>query len=335
MKKVLKRIVKVMLGLLIALVVFLAGLYIFNKIMIQKEKPLVENPLGQMVEVDGNEMCIYTEGEGDHTIVFMSGYGTPEPILDFKPLWSRLSSDYRIVVIEKFGYGFSDSVETERSFETILRQDREALNKLGIEGPFILCPHSMSGIEAMLWEIEYPEEVEAIVGLDIAYPNEYMEWGDEPDGASMMGSARLINNLGIYRLFGEKMWDNGLPAFGSGVLTKEEREIYKAIIFAKGYNKTLENETLENDITASQKILENPKPECPVLIFTSLGEGDPNDKEAVEKWRGYAKDYTSDMSNATLIELDCGHYVHCFEADKIESEMRSFIENIENEDEEK
>ncbi len=335
MKKVLKRIVKVMLGLLIALVVFLAGLYIFNKIMIQKEKPLVENPLGQMVEVDGNEMCIYTEGEGDHTIVFMSGYGTPEPILDFKPLWSRLSSDYRIVVIEKFGYGFSDSVETERSFETILRQDREALSKLGIEGPFILCPHSMSGVEAMLWEIEYPDEVEAIVGLDIAYPNEYMEWGDEPDGASMMGSARLINNLGIYRLFGEKMWDNGLPAFGSGVLTKEEREIYKAIIFAKGYNKTLENETLENDITASQKILENPKPECPVLIFTSLGEGDPNDKEAVEKWRGYAKDYTSDMSNATLIELDCGHYVHCFEADKIESEMRSFIENIENEDEEK
>lgn len=335
MKKVLKRIVKVMLGLLIALVVFLAGLYIFNKIMIQKEKPLVENPLGQMVEVDGSEMCIYTEGEGEHTIVFMSGYGTPEPILDFKPLWSRLSSDYRIVVIEKFGYGFSDSVETERSFETILRQDREALSKLGIEGPFILCPHSMSGVEAMLWEIEYPDEVEAIVGLDIAYPNEYMEWGDEPDGASMMGSARLINNLGIYRLFGEKMWDNGLPAFGSGVLTKEEREIYKAIIFAKGYNKTLENETLENDITASQKILENPKPECPVLIFTSLGEGDPNDKEAVEKWRGYAKDYTSDMSNATLIELDCGHYVHCFEADKIESEMRSFIENIENEDEEK
>ena len=335
MKKVLKRIVKVMLGLLIALVVFLAGLYIFNKIMIQKEKPLVEDPLGQMVEVDGSEMCIYTEGEGEHTIVFMSGYGTPEPILDFKPLWSRLTDDYKIVVIEKFGYGFSDSVETERSFETILRQDRAALSKIGIEGPFILCPHSMSGIEAMLWEIEYPEEVEAIVGLDIGYPNEYMEWGDEPDGASMMGSARLINNLGVYRLFGEKMWDNGLPVFGSGVLTKEEREIYKAIIFAKGYNKTLENETLENDITASQKILENPKPECPVLIFTSLGEGDPNDKEAVEKWRGYAKDYTSDMSNATLIELDCGHYVHCFEADKIESEMRSFIENIENEDEEK
>lgn len=335
MKKVLKKIGKVMLGLLIALVVFLVGLFIFNKIMIQKEKPLVENPIGQMVEVDGNEMCIYTEGEGEHTIVFMSGYGTPEPILDFKPLWSRLTDDYRIVVIEKFGYGFSDSVETERSFETILRQDREALSKLGIEGPFILCPHSMSGIEAMLWEVEYPEEVEAIVGLDIGYPNEYMEWGDEPDGASQIGIVRFENNLGIIRLFsGEKMAAKLLPAFGTGVLTEEEKDIYKAIIFAKAYNKTLENETLENDITASKKILENPKPECPVLIFTSLGEGDPNDKEAVEKWRGYARDYTSDMPNATLIELDCGHYVHCFEAERIESEMRSFIEEMDNENEE-
>ena len=328
MKKVLKKIGKILLGIFIALIVFWLGLFIFNKVMIKKETPLVENPIGQMVVVDGSEMCIYTEGEGDHTIVFMSGYGTPEPILDFKPLWSRLSDDYRIVVIEKFGYGFSDTVETERSFETILRQDREALSKLGIEGPYILCPHSMSGIEAMLWEIEYPDEVEAIVGLDIAYPNEYMEW-EGADGASQIKGARLLNNLGINRLFtGDKIADKLLPVFGTGVLTEEERDIYKAIIFAKGYNKTLENENLEEDQIASKKILENPKPECPMLIFTSLGEGDPNDTQAVEKWRGYAIDYTSDMPNATLIKIDCGHYVHCFETDRIESEMRSLIEGL-------
>lgn len=329
MKKVFKKTGKVLLIILEAIIVFLLGLSIFNRIMIKKEKPLVENPIGQMVEVDGNEMCIYTEGEGKHAIVFMSGYVTPEPILDFKPLWSRLSSDYRIVVIEKFGYGFSDSVETERSFETILRQDREALSKLGIEGPFILCPHSMSGVEAMLWEIEYPDEVEAIVGLDIAYPNEYMEW-EGASGDSLMKGARFVNNLGIYRLVTDKMCDNMIPAFGTGVFTKEERDIYKAIIFAKGYNITLENETLENAQNVSRKILENPKPECPVLIFTSLGEGDPNDKEAVEKWRGYARDYTSDMPNAKLVELDCGHFVHCLETDTIESEMRSFISGLDD-----
>ena len=144
-----------------------------------------------------------------------------------------------------------------------------------------------------------------------------------------MKGASLLNHVGMNRLFtGDKTADKLLPVFGSGVLTEEERNIYKAIFFAKGYNKTLENETLENDIIASKKILESPKPECPVLIFTSLGEGDPNDQEAVEKWRGYAIDYTSDMPNATLIKLDCGHYVHCYETDRIESEMRSFIEGL-------
>ena len=87
------------------------------------------------------------------TVLFLSGSGTPTPILDFKSLYALLEDDYRIVVIEKYGYGFSDIVDTERSFTTILRQDREALKKSGVEGPFILCPHSMSlsGYEKKLY----------------------------------------------------------------------------------------------------------------------------------------------------------------------------------------
>ena len=37
------------------------------------------------------------------------------PILDFKSLYSQLSDNYKIVVIEKFGYGFSDIVDEKRT----------------------------------------------------------------------------------------------------------------------------------------------------------------------------------------------------------------------------
>lgn len=330
MKKVLKTIGKILLIILAALFLFLLILFIYHRIMLSKEKKLLEPFDGvQMVEVDGHKMSIYTEGEGEHTIVFMSGYGTQSPILDFKPLYSKLSNDYKVVVIEKFGYGFSDSIDGERSFETILRQDREALEKAGIKGPYILSPHSMSGIEAMLWEVEYPEEVEAIIGLDMGYPKEYIEW-DEKEATSITTEiklARLINNLGLNRLANA---EKAIPALATGALTEKEKDTYKAILFAKAYNKTLENETIENAKVASKKINENPKPECPVLIFTSLGEGDPNDKKAVEKWRGYAIDYTSDMPNAKLIKLDCGHYVHNLETDTIEKEIREFIKKLED-----
>lgn len=60
-------------------------------------------------------MSIYVEGSGSKTLVFLSGAGTCSPILDFKSLYSLLSDDYRIVVVEKFGYGYSDVVDEDRN----------------------------------------------------------------------------------------------------------------------------------------------------------------------------------------------------------------------------
>ena len=79
----------------------------------------------------------------------MSGGGTSSPVLDFKSLYSLLSDDYKIVVVEKFGYGFSDVVDNERSIDSILEDSRTALTKAGVVGPYVLFPHSMSGIEAL------------------------------------------------------------------------------------------------------------------------------------------------------------------------------------------
>ena len=120
MKKFFKAAGKVLLVIILVLVVLLAAVFVYNRIMMKKEEPLLANPLGQYVEVDGHKMCIYTEGEGEHTLLFLSGSGTAEPILDFRSLYSILKDDYRIVVIEKFGYGFSDVVDmNRRSFCTL------------------------------------------------------------------------------------------------------------------------------------------------------------------------------------------------------------------------
>jgi len=43
-------------------------------------------PLGKMVNVGGDSMHVYFDGQGDKTLVFMSGHGTACPTLDFKPL---------------------------------------------------------------------------------------------------------------------------------------------------------------------------------------------------------------------------------------------------------
>src|SRR5699024_9517587 len=87
--------------------------------------------------------------------------------------YSLLSDQYKIVVVEKLGYGFSDVTTTERDIDTILAETRDALLKAGVDSPYILLPHSMSGIEALNWAQKHPEEVKAIIGLDMAVPAAY------------------------------------------------------------------------------------------------------------------------------------------------------------------
>ena len=93
MKKIARITGKFLLLLFIVLVVLLGGIFIYNKIMLASEEALIEKPIGQYVEVDGHKMNIYTEGEGKHTLLFLSGSGTAAPVLDFKSLYSLLSSD--------------------------------------------------------------------------------------------------------------------------------------------------------------------------------------------------------------------------------------------------
>ena len=144
---------KVIRGILFLLTVPMAamGVFIgFHRISLQIERRKFP-PIGKLVEVNGHQMHVYSEGEGVETLVFLSGSGTAAPALDFKALYSRLSSRYRIAVVERAGYGFSDTADTPRDIDTVLEETREALTLAGESGPYILFPHSLSGIEAIYW----------------------------------------------------------------------------------------------------------------------------------------------------------------------------------------
>ncbi|MCR5817149.1 MAG: alpha/beta hydrolase [Ruminococcus sp.] len=310
--KALKLIGKVLLVILIVIVAALLVVFIYNRVMMSKESDLLEKPLGQMVEVDGHKMCVYTEGEGEHTLVFLSGSGTASPILDFKTLYSKLDG-YRIVVIEKFGYGFSDVVDEERSFDTILRQDRMALEKAGISGKLILCPHSMSGVEALLWAQKYPDEVEAIVGLDMALPRSYDSYEHEAT-EKFEKFAAVGREAGVIRFF---YADSTLP----DSLTNEEKELYRAIACKKAVNVNImyEGRAIPE---AVKEIDGQPIPDIPILMFVSDGK-----ETGLDKWVQIQKDFAKEHG-AELIELDCGHYVHNEKADEISGKIKEFTDSL-------
>ncbi len=157
-----KRVIRIIFAVIVTVLILLLIVYINHQIHLKEEAEL-RLPLGKMVEVGGHNMSIYVEGSGDMTLVFMSGGGTCSPILDFRSLYSLLSNKYQIAVVEKFGYGFSDVVDKGRDIDSILEDTRAALAAAGLNAPYVLCPHSMSGLEALYWAQKYPDEVSAII----------------------------------------------------------------------------------------------------------------------------------------------------------------------------
>ena len=315
MKKRIKSMLRVFLWIAAIIVILICICFGYHRYRLRKEKKLRE-PLGQLIDINENNISIYVEGSGSKTLVFLSGGGTCSPILDFKSLYSLLSDEYRIVVVEKFGYGYSDIVDEDRNIQTILSETRLALNKAGIDGPYVLCPHSMSGIEALYWAQEYPNEIESIIGLDMAVP-EYYE--NMKINLPLMKLGQYAADLGITRLIPTLAESDAIK---HGTLTNDEKNRYRAIFYNRTATVTMINEAKSVKDNA-RIVAQNGVPQVPMLLFISDGTGGTGfDKET---WRRIQEKYISEVESGKYIELDCPHYVHDYEYGRISEEIKSFL----------
>lgn len=229
-----------------------------------------------------------------------------------------LSDKYKIVVVEKAGYGFSDISDTDRDMDTILQETREALLKSGVKGPYILFPHSMSGIEALYWAQVYPNEVKAIIGLDMAVPAAYKEYDIN---MPLVHLSAVAANIGFTR------WISGLSesdAIKYGTLSDEEKELYKVVFYRRTATKNMINE-VQHIKENAEKIGAAGIPNVPMLLFSSNGQGTGWNGEA---WNEFQKDFISKLKDGTLIKLDCSHYIHDIEFKRIADESEKYIESL-------
>lgn len=335
----LRMICVVFIMLLLICAGFLAGLCGYNRMMLKKEAALIRHQ-GQYVEIGGRNMNIYTEGSGDTTLVFMAGANTPAVIYDFKPLFSRLSDTYRIAVIEKFGYGYSDDADGERDLNTLLAQDREALAKAGIKAPYVLCPHSASGLEAVCWAQRYPDDVAAIVGLDMAVPEQFLRMIGDIGKAETQTYEEAVRDeefynfwmydMGGYRLFNIQ---NVFPASESAYLTPEERAEYKAITYhwySRFYQTAMFREGLLTDAQRNDflAIARSAVPDVPTLQILSSDETDFSmmfGENGLQTWTQIHENYQAALSGGRLVQLDCGHFVHAEKPEAVSAEIRKFL----------
>lgn len=308
-----KKLKKCCLAFLGFILLFLVATFIFHRISLEKEQASL-TPMGKTVLVNGHKINVYVEGDGPEIIVVLSGAGIASPILDFKNLTDSLSKKYKVVVVERAGYGFSEDSDQSRDVMTVLSETRQALSQANISGPFIILSHSMASLESLAWQEKYPDEVKALVGLDWALPASYE---DLKDNQALLTVAYWSSKIGLLRYFPESFY------IKNPTLTETERQQYKLLAYKQLMSQAMLHESRlarEN----AKKVPSSINPKIPALLLVSNGEGTTFSQS---EWQRYAERFASDQSNVRVVYMDAPHDLYHYQSDAIVSRIREFLEN--------
>lgn len=311
-KKILLILLKIIGVILIAIGLFLAIVFTVNVISLKLEQGKIER-YGQLVPVDGKNINVMIEGNGEETVVLLPGYGTAAPALDFKPLIKELSPFYKVVVIEPFGYGLSDETDKERTTENIVSEIHETLQSLNIDR-YILMGHSIAGLYGIDYVHKYPNEVSAFVGIDSSVPTQ-----GGMDVEFPIDTFKLLKKSGLGRLL-MKFSDDpyaGLP------YDDETKEQIRMITLKNMYNSTTMNE-MEN-IYPNFKAAENLTfpTNLPLILFVvseTIGRDD---------WVSLHEEQVKNSVHGKVMIFEGGHYLHHTRSKEIVENFRTFMEEVE------
>ena len=184
MKKTIKMIRNIILILLAVLLIFTLVVYIVHHVRTKEEfDALRKNNLYNSVSVGDYSLNVAQFGneKGEHVIVGMAGLGMGDCSVSMRQMTECLEEDNLVVFVDRAGYGLSDDTNHEMTLEYIVEDYRKALKNAGLEGPYILMPHSIGGAYATYWCSQYPDEIEAVVFVDGSQlsENSFVEESDE------------------------------------------------------------------------------------------------------------------------------------------------------------
>ena len=297
----------------VVLILFLGGTFGFHQLSLQKESKLLM-PIGKKVVVNGHQMNVYIKGEGSETIVFLSGAGIASPILDFKNLTDSLSKKYKVVVVERAGYGFSEDSDQSRDVMTVFSETRQALSQAEVSGPYVIVSHSMASLESLAWQEKYPNEVRALIGLDWALPASYKDLKEHP---TLMTLAYWTSKIGLLRYFPESFY------IKNPTLTETERQQYKLLAYKQLMSQAMLHESRlvkEN----AKKVPSSINPKIPSLLLVSNGDGTSFSQS---EWQHYAETFASDQSNVQVIYMDAPHELYHYQSHEIVSQIEDFLKS--------
>lgn len=281
---------------------------------------------GKKYEIGKGKINVYTEGTGVYTIVILSGAGVTSPVLEYRPLYRRLSDIYRIAVVEKAGYGMSESTDTERTVENMVSESREALRLAEINPPYILAPHSYSGFETIYWANTYPDEVKAVLSIDMGIPESAVEFGKimTPERLKAVAERNKklytkIQKRGLFAKLVKKFSVDVTRMLSSNHLNEEEKTLYADLFYKNLTNKEIFEENMQL-VSNGEKAGATGKLKVPAYFYIS------NMKMPMKNgsWKQNGIKYAKEIG-AEYTVTDKGHNMYSKIPDEMSENFKKFL----------
>ncbi len=306
MKRMRRRIGKFLLWAVCVLFVALAGLTIYHQTAKTIEASRL-TPTGRLYEVDGHMLHVRVMGEAAavQTLVLLSGSGTAAPVYDFQALAKRLSRTFKVAIVERSGYGYSPTSGASRDIDTVMEETRGALAQADIQGPYILMPHSIAGIEALYWAQCHPQEIAAIIGLDMTVPQAKDDIPDVPLARPLLS---IIGDIGIQRI-------PFIYPIEYIELSDDEVKQAKYLTYRNAFDLDIRNELTYTQANIDKIDLSSIQ-DLPILAFVS------NDRDSQKEHEAF-----SEQIPCELYRIDAPHYIHQFAPTEICEVATRFIED--------
>lgn len=229
-------------------IVFFASSIIHNILKILEVSDENTGKYNNLYYAGDGMVNIFSEGNGDKTFVILPQIGNYSPVVEYKALADSLSNNYKVVIVEPLGYGYSLSTKEKRTSKNVVNELRDGLKNAGIEGPYTLLAFSNSSIYAEYYSQKYPDEVNGIITINAIYPeslksetfkNKYL-----PNVISNVKFYSMVSVSGLFR------WQSYISPSTFSIdkmqsnnsYSKEEIEIYRNRIANRFLTKEMKNE---------------------------------------------------------------------------------------------
>jgi pimeloyl-ACP methyl ester carboxylesterase len=273
---------------------------------------------GQKIRISEGDINVVRSGDKGPTLVLLTGLGTAAPGLDFAPLIRELNG-FQTVVVEPFGYGYSDTSARPRTLENVSEELHEVLSKLNVDKPYTLVGHSIAGFYTLYYANKYPGEVSAVVGIDpTVAAGKTPETGSDPAEMPRADNfwIKLAVNTGLVRWLGL----GGEP--GGNDYTQAERQQIREMGNWNYGNQAVTDETLRIGENA-RKLQNMSYPDAlPVLDF--LAQETMNERaDWIE-----VHERLANPEHHEIVVLDGQHYLQWTQSKVMADKIKEFLGKI-------